>query len=189
MKKKDLPLRLSLLRRDGYLFLLKKTGQGALAIAILLSCTAVLLFFGTTAPSGAYKLPDTGQTNCYNSSGTVVGCSTSGQDGQYSINPMLFMDNNNGTIEDANTGLSWQKCSVGQTNDDSCSGSASLSNWYQASGTYDSTNNPSSQSVCGTLNSEIFAGFEDWRLPSAKELQTIVDYSIASPSPIMEPGS
>jgi hypothetical protein len=132
----------------------------------------------------AYMLPDTGQTLCYEyDSGTVVSCGTSGEDGQYIINPMSFTDNGSGTVTDNNTDLMWQKCSAGQTNDTDCSGTALTYNWYQATGTYHDSYNPSSQTICGALNSSNFAGYQDWRLPSALELQTIVDYSIASLSP------
>jgi hypothetical protein len=53
-------------------------------------------------------------------------------------------------------------------------------NWYQASGTYDATYNPSSQNVCGSLN---LGGYSDWRLPAKKELISIVDYAIPYPGP------
>ena len=53
-------------------------------------------------------------------------------------------------------------------------------NWYQACGTYDATYNPTSQNVCGSLN---LGGYSDWRLPTKKELMSIVDYSIPYPGP------
>jgi hypothetical protein len=124
-------------------------------------------------------LPDTGQTKCYNAAGTEIACAGTGQDGAYSINPMSFTDNGNGTVTDNNTGLVWQKCSMGQNNDASCSGTANYYNWYQASGTYDASYNPSTISVCGSLS---LAG-TGWRLPSKKELVGIVDYSIPYPGP------
>jgi len=142
-----------------------------------------LLNFSFFIPHSAHAgLPDTGQTKCYNAAGTEIACSGSGQDGAYSINPMSFTDNGNGTITDNNTGLVWQKCSMGQNNDASCSGSATTHNWYQASGTYDATYNPSTISVCGSLS---LAG-TGWRLPSKKELVGIVDYSIPDPGPSIQ---
>ncbi|MBI4654572.1 MAG: DUF1566 domain-containing protein [Nitrospirae bacterium] len=74
----------------------------------------------------------------------------------------------------------WQKCTVGQNNDTTCSGTAVTYNWYQASGTYDATYNPSLQNVCSSL---AVGGHSDWRLPTKKELMSIVDYSISYPGP------
>jgi len=124
-----------------------------------------------TIPSIAYPFyrSDTGQTKCYDTAGTEITCTGTGQDGMYSINPLNFIDNGNGTVTDNNTGLMWQQ-----------EFDSTTYNWYQASGTYDATHNPSSQNVCGTL---IYAGHNDWRLPSKKELVSIVDYSVPSPGP------
>lgn len=44
-----------------------------LTAALLLSCAAALSY--------AYKLPDTGRTKCYDSSGTEITCSGTGQYG------------------------------------------------------------------------------------------------------------
>ncbi len=62
-----------------------------------------------------------------------------------------FIDNNDGTISDLATGLMWQKKDSGKG-----------MNWQQAL--------KYSQDL-------ILAGHDDWRLPNAKELQSIVDYS------------
>jgi hypothetical protein len=45
---------------------------------------------------------------------------------------------------------------------------------------YNATYNPTSQNVCGSLN---LGGYSDWRLPTKKELTTIIDYSIPYPGP------
>lgn len=65
-----------------------------------------------------------------------------------------FDDLGNGTIIDYSTGLQWQKADSGATPID----------WQTALG------------YCDRLQ---FAGFDDWRLPNAKELQSIVDYTRA----------
>jgi hypothetical protein len=62
-----------------------------------------------------------------------------------------FRENNDGTITDHATGLMWQEA-------DSCKGL----NWEQA--------------LAYAANSKL-AGHSDWRLPNAKELQSIVDYT------------
>lgn len=62
-----------------------------------------------------------------------------------------FVDNNNGTITDNATGLTWQKA-------DNNKGL----NWHEA------------LQYAENLN---LGGYDDWRLPNAKELQSIVDYT------------
>ncbi len=46
-----------------------------------------------TTAAFAFKLPDTGQTKCYDSAGAEIACIGTGQDGAYTINPMSFTDN------------------------------------------------------------------------------------------------
>ena len=73
-----------------------------------------------------------------------------------------------GTVSDNNTGLTWMRCSMGQTWDSgssSCTGTAGSYTWDQAM----------------ALTSD-FAGHHDWRLPTIQELQSIVDYSTFSPA-------
>jgi hypothetical protein len=65
-----------------------------------------------------------------------------------------FMDNGDGTITDNATGLMWSK-------DDSGGGM----NWKDA------------LSWVQTRNAANYLGYNDWRLPNAKELQSIVDYN------------
>jgi uncharacterized protein YjdB len=98
-------------------------------------------------------LPDTGQTTCYDLNG-VISCVGTGQDGAYTINPPSYSDNGDGTTTDLNTGLVWQQ------RDDN--GSVT---WYDA-GTY-----------CQNLN---LAG-TSWRLPTRRELVTILDLGVSSP--------
>ncbi|HTZ18225.1 MAG TPA: DUF1566 domain-containing protein [Dissulfurispiraceae bacterium] len=137
--------------------------------------TAVLIMLLFYSAAHAYKLPDTGQTKCY---GTVppsaeIDCSLAaaeGQDGAYSINPISYTDNGNGTVTDNNTGLMWQRCSMGQDSM-TCSGPALTYTWYQAP----------AATGCGALNTANFAGHNDWRVPSKKELISIVDYSVWGP--------
>jgi hypothetical protein len=148
---------------------------------------AVLILLSIHSLANAFNLPDTGQTLCYDSGGSVIACATAGytgQDGAYNINPMSYNDNGNGTVTDNNTGLMWQKCSAG-LDSITCSGTPSTHNWYQATGTVDVPYNPAEEykNVCGSLNTLNFAGFSDWRLPAKKELITIVDYSNLNPDP------
>jgi Protein of unknown function (DUF1566) len=144
----------------------------------------ISLFTLQSSQAATFKLPDTGQTKCYQavSPYAEIPCAGTGQDGAYSINPMSFSDNGNGTVTDNNTALVWQKCSVGQNNDAICSGTAATYNWYQASGTYDGSYNTATLNICGNL---ALAG-GGWRLPGKKELTSIVDYSIPYPGPTIQ---
>jgi hypothetical protein len=139
-----------------------------LGIMLFFCTVALLLHCCTAALSEAWKLPDTGQTTCYSATGGVIPCSGTGQDGEFSINPMSFTNNGNGTVTDNNTGLMWQQ------------NAGNSYNWYQAAGVYHVTYNPNSVNVCGDL---ALAGYTDWGLPTKKELMSIVDYSVADPGP------
>ncbi|MDH4262568.1 MAG: DUF1566 domain-containing protein [Spirochaetia bacterium] len=70
-----------------------------------------------------------------------------------------FVDNKNATITDNFTKLTWQKCTMGQKNDPSCRGVRKANNWNE------------SVEYCKNLQ----LGDKSWRLPTAEELETIVD--------------
>lgn len=70
----------------------------------------------------------------------------------YGINQ--FVDHNNGTISDLATGLMWTK-------EDNSSGV----NWKDA------------LAWVSQKNAQQYLGYSDWRLPTVKELQSIVDYT------------
>ena len=109
-----------------------------------------------TAPN----LPDTGQTKCYDNSSEIIcpseGADFFGQDAQYSTITMSFTDNGNGTVTDNVTGLMWQ-----QQEDN-------IARTWVDSGTY-----------CGNLS---IGGLTDWRLPTKKELVSIVNYGSYLPA-------
>lgn len=79
-----------------------------------------------------------------------------------------YSSNGDGTVTDPTTGLIWMRCSVGQTwNGSTCTGTASTYTFDQAS------------ALTGKLT---FAGQGDWRVPNVRELNTIVDRSVANPA-------
>src|SRR5215510_10778276 len=54
--------------------------------------------------------PATGQTTCWDSSGTLIPCAGTGQDGDTRAGaPLAYTDNGDGTITDDDTGLMWEK--------------------------------------------------------------------------------
>ncbi|MBK7001990.1 MAG: DUF1566 domain-containing protein [Rhodoferax sp.] len=76
--------------------------------------------------------------------------------------------NADGTVTDPKTGLIWMRCAMGANwNGSTCSGTG---NTY----TFDQAN-----ALTGTVT---FAGQSDWRMPNIRELQTIVDRSVYSPT-------
>ncbi|MBV5310448.1 DUF1566 domain-containing protein, partial [Chromatium okenii] len=77
-----------------------------------------------------------------------------------------FVDNNDGTVTQSNTGLMWAKCSEGQSGTN-CTGTAKTMNWKAA---------------LTAANNFNLGGYNDWRLPNVKELQVLVDYSRYSPA-------
>jgi hypothetical protein len=130
-----------------------------------------------------YKLPDTGQTTCYSETGADETCFGTGEDGALNDNPLSYTEHYDGTVTDNNTGLMWQQCSVGQ-NATTCSGDGTTYNWYQASGTSHSSLNPfGATDVCKDLNLPDGAPYDNWRLPTNKELLSIVNYFIPNTNP------
>jgi hypothetical protein len=65
---------------------------------------------GCTAAPPTSPLLATGQTTCWDSSGNVVACGGTGQDGEILAGAALsYTDNGDGTITDNNTALMWGK--------------------------------------------------------------------------------
>lgn len=128
-------------------------------------CSKILLGFlsiavgcvGGTQDQSHYTQISTGQVLCYDVSGNVidapaVGDSLYGQDGNYLRGAqMSFRDNGDGTVTDLNTGLTWQQTPPAQ-------GVV----WAEA------------EAYCDELE---LGGYDDWRLPTLKELFSISNFS------------
>ncbi|MFL7870952.1 MAG: DUF1566 domain-containing protein [Anaerolineales bacterium] len=101
-----------------------------------------------------YPIVDTDQVYCYDDSSSIScpneGNAFYGQDAQYAGNTPRYQDNGDGTISDLVTGLMWQQ-DPGEKM------------------TYD-------QAVAGTSSFNL-AGYSDWRLPSIKELYSLIQFS------------
>ena len=156
--------------------MMKRTAKLSLIILAALSITmAAVIGTGSTAQANndtnqpdtytsgsslstaaAYTIVDTGQEKCYDDQGQIS-CPTEGeafygQDGQYSGSQTNYVDNGDGTVTDLTTGLMWQ-----QTPD--------LDN-----------KSTFSEAVAGADSFDL-AGYEDWRLPTIKELYSLMDFS------------
>jgi len=76
-----------------------------------------------------------------------------------------FTINEDGTVLDRETGLMWKRCAEGQyCNEMGCIGNARGYTWEEA-----------------MLLTSPFAGYEDWRLPTIKELKLIITREVSKP--------
>ncbi len=131
---------------------------------VLIASILVMTFMVTGAWGGTISLPKTGQTTCYNSTGTVISCAGTGQDGalQKGVawpNPR-FTDNGDGTITDNLTGLMWLQ-------DASC---FYIQAWGAAFGTIADFNADPVPYLC----TDYTAAYADWRLPNVNELESLI---------------
>lgn len=138
-----------------------------------LMCLAVML-----APAGAADLPytvvDTGQDRCYDERGETAppaaGQPFFGQDAQYQGPAAAYEVSGDGlTAKDLRTGLIWQRSP--ESNGDGRLTYADKLTWEQA------LQRPAA------LNAAKFGGFDDWRLPSIKELYSLFDARGTDPGP------
>lgn len=111
----------------------------------------------------------------YHIDGTYTGASipagvraVRGQEGIYGVND--FVDNQDGTITDQATGLMWTQRDSGAVNDDGSLRVADDVN-YGLGRTWVDT-----LAWVEQMNQANYLGYSDWRLPDAKELQSIVQY-------------
>jgi hypothetical protein len=128
----------------------------------LISIVPMLIIFAAAAESqGQNKtwIVDTAQTTCYNSRGQTINCpgpgaAFYGQDSQYTGIQPRYTDNGDGTVTDNNTGLMWRK-DPGQkkTHSQAAAGATSFS----------------------------LAGYNDWRLPTIKELYSLIRFNGTDP--------
>jgi len=112
----------------------------------------------------SYNLVDTGQINCYNSTGSNVSCSNSGQDAAYTRNQPSYTNNGNGTILDNISGLTWQDSP--DSNGD---------------GTINSSDKMTQSNAVSYCNNLVLAGQTDWRLPNIKTMYSLINFSGEDP--------
>ena len=103
----------------------------------------------------SYAIVDTGQEKAYDNASVLttepsVGSAFYGQDAQIDGNQPSYQDNGDGTVTDLVTGLMWQQGYSGKMSQ--------------------------SEAAAGASSFEL-AGYTDWRLPSIKELYSLIDFS------------
>lgn len=106
----------------------------------------------------------TGQWHCYNENGDIINCDNTGQDGEFRSglhwNKPRFIEKAN-LVYDDTTGLTWLK-NANFNND--------MLDWKSA---FD---------LVEKMNRECKYGYNDWRLPSIVELESLTDMSRHSPA-------
>jgi len=114
---------------------------------------SIIIALALVLPNMAFAtpVPDTGQTQSYTD--------TFGEDSDYTCNPHSYTDLGNGIVRDNVTELEWQQTTAPGTY-----------TWEQAL-----------DYVAGMNSGSGTYGFTDWRLPTIKELSTLVDSSIPYP--------
>jgi len=107
-----------------------------------------------------YAIVDTGQHRCYDSRGEIAcprpGAAFYGQDAHYEGNPPAYRDHGDGTVSDLVTGLMWQR-DPGEKR------------------TF-------RQAVAGASRCRV-GGYRDWRLPTIKQLYSLILFSGTDPDP------
>ncbi|MDP8254672.1 MAG: DUF1566 domain-containing protein [Candidatus Alcyoniella australis] len=109
-----------------------------------------------TPPDVDYAVVDTDQSQCYGLSAAITcGSDFLGQDAQYDGYQPRYQDNGDGTVTDLITGLMWQADPGDKTSyADAVAGAGSFS----------------------------LAGHDDWRLPTIKDLYSLIQFSGEDPS-------
>ncbi|MCK5212787.1 MAG: DUF1566 domain-containing protein, partial [Dehalococcoidia bacterium] len=102
----------------------------------------------------SYPIVDTAQELTYNNTSVIsspsAGNAFYGQDAQIDGNQPNYLDNGDGTVTDLVTGLMWQQGYSGKMSQSQAAAGASSFN---------------------------LAGYTDWRLPTIKELYSLIDFS------------
>lgn len=116
-----------------------------------------------------YMIVDTGQTKCYDATSDMTcpasGESFYGQDAQLSGNQPSFTNNGDGTITDNVTSLMWQKSP--DTDED---------------GDIDASDKVTYSAAVSGASKLSLGGYSDWRLPTIKELYSLMDFNGIDPS-------
>lgn len=123
----------------------------------------------TVNGSLSYALVDTGQVAFYDTESEIVepaeGEAFFGQDAAYVGNQAGYTDNGDGTVTDNVTGLVWT-----QGTDTS------------GDGEMDASDKLSSEAAADYCESLSLAGYDDWQLPSIKQLYSLMDFTGTDPS-------
>ncbi len=163
------------------------------------TCLSDLSACQPTSPATPLK---TGQVTCYTFNGIVIPCAGIGQDGESQRGIVRqYVDNHDGTVTDAKTGLMWEKKDNNNAGgihdvDNVYIFDLALSVFIEALNNRcaDETTNCSlgGNTACSGIGNGMcgFAGHRDWRVPNRFELETLQDLGISNPgiNPIFNTG-
>lgn len=126
------------------------------AVTVVIFILGVLGGEGASGQTYSYAVVDTGQAKCYDTAKEIpcpkFGQPFYGQDAQYRGLQPAYRDNGDGTVTDLNTGLMWQKTPHLErrlTYREALEGAKTLT----------------------------LGGYSDWRLPTIKELYSLIDFN------------
>ncbi len=147
-------------------------GSGGAAAVYVPAYTDRIFAGGASVPAASYPVEDTGQVQCYDDA-TAVACPSpgeafSGQDAQHEGRTPSFAVSADGlTVHDDVTGLTWQK-----------SPDSNGDGFFDSS---DKLTYPEALARPAALNVARFGGFDDWRVPTVKELYSLIDFRGTDP--------
>ena len=129
--------------------------------------TSKAITVSSVVTAGAFPIVDTGQTKCYDAAAETtapsVGSAFYGQDAQFAGTQPSYTKSTDGlTVNDRVTGLTWQQSP--DTNRDGTINATDKLTWTQA------------QARPAVLNAARFGGYSDWRLPTIKELYSLMNF-------------
>jgi len=150
-----------------------KTKNYLLIPVILFLGLVGILFAESAITSSPYIVVGTGVTVCYNNTTTIT-CPTSPSDPFYGQFPGVilpsYQNNSNVTITDLNTRLMWQRSPDQNGNNNGQIEYADKLTWTQI------------QARVLVLNSSSWGGYNDWRIPTIKELYSLTYWNGTDPS-------
>ena len=156
---------------------MKDMKKFTIAIALLIACFANASgedleswsSIGNDTDTSGYAVVDTGQIVCYDDRDEAFICPAAaeafyGQDAQYDGHQPGYTDNGDGTVTDNVTGLMWQ-----QSPD------------ADGDGDIDADDKLTYDAAIGRADTLNLGGYTDWRLPTIKELYSLIDFSGTDP--------
>jgi len=141
-------------------------------LVFLASIVALDVDTGLAGSGNGIKLPITGQTNCYDSSGNVISCMNTGQDGELQNGAPWpdprFIINTDTSVTDNLTRLVWAPNGNLLPSRDP--------QWEKRSTVFEGALTwQNALDYVAKLNAEKYLGHNDWRMPNFTELNSLVN--------------